>query len=69
MKLVEGSEWGAKLCKALGLPTENVHAIDIRIRPGEVVTANVIYLAEADMEEIIKLSQGYQLVEIEDKDG
>lgn len=56
MSLITGnSPEVVQAVKALGVPTENLYAIDIRIRPHEVVEVELTYKVPVTIDEVLEL--------------
>lgn len=59
---VVGIGWGNELAKALGLEGRKVAAIDLRIRPREVVTATVeLYVCQEEADKVLSVLESYHL--------
>lgn len=59
---VLGIGWGNELAKALGLEGKKVSAIDLRIRPREVVTATVeMYVCQEQADAVLTVLESYHL--------
>lgn len=61
---VTTKEIGPQICDALGLPMNQVSAIDLRFRAGQIVHAIVEFVPERDqLDQVLSVVKRYQLLE------
>lgn len=59
---VIGIGWGGELAKALGLEGKSVRAIDLRVRPNEVVSATVeLFVCQEQADAVLSVLESYHL--------
>lgn len=63
MAIVIGNRIGKQIAEALGLQTERLHSIEIRIAPDEIVSACCEYYASDDDGKLVKVLKQYELHE------
>lgn len=63
MALVVGNRIGKQVAQALGLQTERLHSIELRIAPDEVVTARCEYYADDDGS-LVKVLRQFEVREV-----
>lgn len=61
---VTTNEIGPQICDALGLPMNQVSAVDLRFRAGQIVHAIVEFIPERDqLDKVMSVVKRYQLHE------